>query len=89
MLPLKARCEILYSYYMDWAENSDYNRFIEVNDVGLPCACLFVVGKITLTDSGIESVNDTWNDFCLVLNIDPDSDYRDLDEMMLDFLDSE
>ena len=82
MLAFETRCEILYHFYMEYAGDAEYTEFIEVNDTGVPCAYLLIGGQAILTDSGMDSVEQTWQAFCDLLEIDSYGDYDGLDAMM-------
>ena len=82
MLAFETRCEILYHFYMEYAGDADFIDFIELQDMGIPCAYLLMTDKVILTDSGRESVEETWQAFCDLLEIDSYGDYDGIDAMM-------
>ena len=82
MLAFETKCEILYHFYMEYAADAEYTEFIEVNDTGVPCAYLLIGGQAILTDSGMDSVEQTWQALCDAFGIDSYGDYESLEEMI-------
>lgn len=83
MTSIKIKCEVLYELYMDYSDDPRYSDFLQVHDIGIPCAYLLVTDKAILTDSGRESVEETWQEFCNLLEIDSYGDYEDLYDMFV------
>lgn len=83
MLTFEAKCVILSDFYMDSEQLNDWvDEFKEIHDVGLPCAYLFVDGRAIITDTGMDSVEQTWQALCDAFGIDSYGDYESLEEMI-------
>ena len=83
MTPIEIKCEILCELYMDYSDDPRYSDFLQVHDIGIPCAYLLVTDKAILTDSGRESVEQTWQALCDLLEIDSNGEYEDLYDMFV------
>lgn len=59
-----------------------FSDFIIYNDLGLPLAQTVVYDLGTLNNEGRKVVQETWKELCLLLDIDPDEEYDDLDDMI-------
>lgn len=80
--PFSKRVEILHDFYMDYSGSEEYDEFISLNDLGFPAAILLYTDAATLTDKGMTHVNDTWNAFCELLEVDSYGEYDNLDSLM-------
>jgi len=80
--PFSKKCEIMHDFYMDYSGSEEYADFIELNDLGFPAAVLMFMEAATLTDTGINFVESTWEAMCEMLEIDYLGDYSSLYEMM-------
>lgn len=58
-----------------------FSQFIIYNDLGIPLAQSLVYNLSTPTADGERLIMETWNNFCELLDIDPQDDYEDLDEI--------
>ena len=59
-----------------------YADFFNYNDLGIPLAVALDLGYVNLLPSGVETIDETWDDLCLTLNADPNGSYRDLEELV-------
>lgn len=80
--PFSSKVEILNDFYMDYSGSDQYADFIEIHDLGLPAAVLSFNGSATLTEIGIKNVEETWIDFCELLEIDHYGEYESLESMI-------
>lgn len=58
-----------------------FSQFIIYNDLGIPLAQSLVYNLSTPTLEGERLILETWNNFCELLDIDPEDEYEDLDEI--------
>jgi len=78
--PFSKRVEILSDLYMEYYV--DYEQFIEDNDLGVPLAVLITLGCATASATGIEMINQSFDSFCELLDIDNHGEYEDIDSMI-------
>lgn len=78
--PFSKRVEILSDLYMENSE--EYEEFISDNDIGVPLSVLITQGCATPSDKGIEYINQSFDSFCELLDIDRHGDYNSFDEMI-------
>jgi hypothetical protein len=87
------KCEILSEVHSESLWNEDLRDFKEYNDIGLPLAYLVNKEIATASDKGIEYIEETWKELCLSLEINPDKEYKDSDELLeeagIDLLDDD
>jgi len=67
---------------MDYSGSEEYADFIEHNDLGFPAAVLVVNGAVTLTDAGRSFIEQTWQSFCEVVEVDHYGEYSSLEDVM-------
>lgn len=78
--PFSKRVEILSDLYIEYSV--DYSDFISDNDLGVPLAVSIVQGCATPTDRGELFINQSFDAFCELLDIDNYGDYNDIDSMI-------
>ena len=78
--PFSKKCEILHDFYLDYAY--EYKDFIQVNDIGIPLALLVTQGCALPTPSGVDYVDASYIALCTMLDVDPDAEWNNLEEMM-------
>ena len=78
--------EFVRSYTKNPNSTTDetYLNFLLYNDLGIPLSQAVVYNLAHLTEEGEAIVNDTWENFCSIVEIDPEKDYESIDEMMDD-----
>jgi hypothetical protein len=54
------KVEILADLWLNYQEHDTFAKFAEINNVGLPLAFLLKYEFCTLTNSGTDSINDTF-----------------------------
>ena len=59
-----------------------HDEFFEHNDLGIPLAISSHANLCTVNDAGIRVIEETFQQVCVELNIDPNKNYRDYDEMI-------
>lgn len=78
--PFSKRVEILSDLYMGYYGN--YEEFIDDNDLGVPLAVAIIQGCATPTEKGVGFINESFDSFCELLDIDNYGDYEDIDAMI-------
>lgn len=78
--PFSKRVEILNDLYMDHYDN--YDEFISDNDLGVPLAVLMIQGCAIPSDDGVGFINQSFDAFCELLDIDNHGEYEDIDSMI-------
>lgn len=81
------KCEILSQVWVNWKDEEDssegWKSLFKMNDVGFPFAYLVRNGyaSVKKTIAGENPIEETWQDFCHSLSIDPEAKYSDIIEM--------
>lgn len=86
--PFSSKCDILGKLWLDyhaeqiWDEN--WITFFQWADVALPLAYMQWQNLADINDEeeGPELIEATWNVFCGALSIDPDAEYKTLDDCL-------
>jgi hypothetical protein len=76
------KCEILAEVHSESLWNKDLTTFKEYNDIGLPLSYLINKELANANDRGIEYIEETWKQLCSALDIDPNKEYKDSDELL-------
>lgn len=76
------KANILIEFIQQYSNDNDYDDFFIYNDLGLPMAICFANGLIELKQEGIELLNETYLELCLLFDADENEDYEDLDELI-------
>jgi hypothetical protein len=76
------KCAILSDLWLNYKDNEELADFVEYNDLGLPLAYLIHTGLVTVNESGISYVDETFNLLCHGLGVDLDEEYESLNELM-------
>lgn len=76
------KCAILSDLWLNYKDNEELQDFVEYNDLGLPLAYLIHTELVTVNESGISYVDETFNLLCQGLGIDLDGEYESLNELM-------
>lgn len=71
-----------YSILPETYSHEDFINFKIYNDLGIPLAQAYEYGLIKLEADGIKIIEETWINFCNILDIDPDSDYQGLSDII-------
>lgn len=83
--PFSKQCEILkdfYIYHNGGPIDGDMVSLIYMYDLGFPAAMLYLDDAVTLKDSGIKFIEDTWRGLCDAYGIDYLGDYDNWSHMV-------
>lgn len=70
------------SFTSGYLDREFFSDFVIYNDLGIPMAQFVVYELGSLNDSGIKVLEETWRQLCELLELDPDEEYEDFDEML-------
>lgn len=76
------RVEILSELWDNYRDDESLKDFIEYNDIGLPLAYMVNTDLATISDVGMLYVNETFDIFCAALELDVESEYESLHQML-------
>ena len=76
------KCAILSDLWLNYKDNEELQDFVEYNDLGLPLAYLIHTELVSVNESGISYVDETFNLLCTGLGVDLDEEYESLNELM-------
>lgn len=94
-MDIETKCNIIEEFMRNFGmmpetyENENYVNFRIYNDLGVPLAQAFAYDLIILQEEGKNLVNETWNSFCEMLEVDPEDDYESLEDIIPDVDDEE
>lgn len=84
------KCAILSDLWLNYKDEAELRDFVEYNDLGLPLAYLIHTDLVTVNESGISYIDETFNLLCEGVGVDLDGEYESLNELMtFDELDEE
>lgn len=66
-------------------ERDFFEDFVIYNDLGIPLAQALVYSLATPTKLGEALIRETWEALCAELELDPDEEYEDFDEMLVEY----
>lgn len=85
-MEFEQKCVIIEEVARDFTvgdlDREFFSDFIIYNDLGLPLAQIVVYDLGTLNVEGKNIVEETWQELCLLLDVDADDEYDDLDDMI-------
>ena len=76
------KCAILSDLWLNYKDNEELQDSVEYNDLGLPLAYLIHTELVSVNESGISYVDETFNLLCQGLGVDLDEEYESLNELM-------
>lgn len=86
MLEIKEIAEIIEDFSRQFTtgevDMEFFSDFLIYNDLGVPLAQCVVYGLANPTSEGNAVILETWTNLCALLEIDPNEDYEDFDEMI-------
>ena len=77
------RCKILVLFSDRYVKEPWAQGFFTFYSLGLSYAIGYLSEHLTLTDKGMEVVDEAWQSLCELLDIDYHGDYQTLAEMMV------
>lgn len=92
---IDAKCSIIeefmrnFSFMPETYNHEDFINFKIYNDLGIPLAQAYEYGLIKLEPEGEELINETWINFCNMLEVDSDEDYESLLDIIPELEDEE
>jgi len=76
------KCAILSDLWLNYKDEAELADFVEYNDLGLPLAYLIHTELVTVNESGISYIDETFNLLCEGVGVDLDGEYESLNELM-------
>jgi len=76
------KCAILADLWLNYKDNEELEDFVEYNDLGLPLAYLIHTELVSVNESGIVYVDETFDLLVSSLGLDLDNEYESLNELM-------
>jgi hypothetical protein len=88
-MDIEVKCKILEEFVREHILHDKFNdeeveTFLNFNDLGIPLAQSVSYNLATLTEEGEDLVNETWLDFCVLVEVDSKNDYEDLEDILED-----
>lgn len=83
------KCEILSDIWFGYRDDSEFQDFIEYNDLGLPLAYAIHGEIVQATELAKQYINETFYLLAEALGVSADLDWEDLDQMLESSKDSE
>jgi hypothetical protein len=78
----ETKCAILSDLWLNYKDEAELRDFVEYNDLGLPLAYLIHTNLVTINESGIPYIDETFNLLCEGVGVDLDGEYESLNELM-------
>lgn len=78
---LDTRAEILAELWMNYRDDSQFEDFIDYNDLGLPLAYASANKIVKLTNQGESLLNETFELLLSALDIPEDEGYESLEDL--------
>ena len=76
------KCAILSDLWLNYKDEAELADFVEYNDLGLPLAYLIHTELVSVNESGISYIDETFNLLCEGVGVDLDGEYESLNELM-------
>ena len=88
-MDFSSKVSILGDFWLNYRQaivgNTAWEEFFQYNDVALPLSYMHSQGLATIVEDseGPSFIEDTWIMLCEYIDVDPDDDYVDLDDMFI------
>lgn len=82
--PISVKADILSDLWLGYRNDEEFADFCDYNDLGLPLAYAISNGIVPLTDSASKFVEETFALLLAGLEIEEDSGYESLDDLLED-----
>jgi hypothetical protein len=79
----KNKCDILGQLWQDYRDETDFEDFVQYNDLGLPLAYLISQDIVKSSPQAEIYVNETFELFLMALEADMDEDYESLEDLLV------
>lgn len=79
----EARCDILSDLWLEYKDDPQFADFVSYNDLGLPLSFLVSEALVTPNDKAIMMVNETFVLLLRSLEIEEDSGFDSLDDLLM------
>ena len=83
MTTYKNKCDILGQLWQDYRYETDFEDFVQYNDLGLPLAYLISQEIVKSSPQAEIYVNETFELFLMALEADMDEDYESLEDLLV------
>ena len=87
--PLNKQAEMLADLWLNYRSDEDFQDFIQYNDLGLPLAYALSAGIIQPTEKVEAFVNETFMLLLSGMEIDEDTGFDNLNDIIDKFIDEE
>lgn len=78
-----SKVDALADLYLEYNEDEAFADFFDTNDLGVPLAVALRAGGVSqLTEDGERWILDSFDDLCILLDIDPYGEYAGLQGML-------
>jgi hypothetical protein len=79
----KNKCDILGQLWQDYRDETDFEDFVQYNDLGLPLAYLISQEIVKSSPQAEIYVNETFELFLMALEADMDEEYESLEDLLV------
>lgn len=79
---LENKTEILSEIWLNYRNDSEFEDFIQYNDLGLPLAYAINAGIVVISDRATEFINETFALLLAGLDIQEDTGFESLDDIL-------
>ena len=76
------KCELIEEFATRAKKAGVYKDFIEYNDLGIPLATCLVAELVDIKNDAKEIIDETYLQMCKVLEVDPDKEYSEFDDLV-------
>ena len=77
----RTRCQILAQLWMEYRDDTEFQDFIEYNDLGLPLAYAIAEGIVESTDIASNFINEAFDILLSALGLE-DTGYESLEDLL-------
>lgn len=82
MTPFSNKVQILGDLWLNYRGDSEFEDFVDYNDLGLPLSFLLSNSIVKETSEAVELIDETWNLLLAALDISKDEGYSNLDDLL-------
>jgi hypothetical protein len=88
--PIETKARIIAEFTALQVPRNANKEFFEYNDLGVPVAIAMSANAVTLTEVGVDIIEETWLQlFDTVMNSNPEGDYEVLEDILMDFVEDD